>query len=55
MVLAGLPRDVVMGLTDHSTERSFNKYIKMSREQNADRVADHPVFKGRSFLHAANE
>jgi len=55
MVLAGLPRDVVMGLTDHSTERSFNKYIKMSREQNADRVADHPVFKGRSFLHAVNE
>ena len=55
MVLAGLPRDVVMGLTDHSTEKSFNKYIKMSREQNADRVADHPVFKGRSFLHAVNE
>jgi hypothetical protein len=39
-----LKYDVVMGLTDHSTERSFNKYIKMSREQNADRVADHPVF-----------
>jgi len=44
--LAGVPKTSIMKLTGHRTERSFMKYIKISPEENARLVAQHPFFSG---------
>ena len=44
MYLAGLPTISIMKITGHRTEKSFLKYIKISQEQNADKLANHPRF-----------
>lgn len=38
----------IMKLTGHKTETSFMKYIKVTAEEVADRLADHPFFTGQS-------
>ena len=43
--LADVPVISIMKITGHKTERSFMKYIKISQEENADKLVDHPFFK----------
>ena len=42
--LAGVPSISIMKITGHRSEKSFLKYIKITPEQNADLMANHPFF-----------
>lgn len=44
MYLSDVPPISIMKITGHRTERSFLKYIKITPEQNADKLAIHPRF-----------
>jgi integrase len=44
MFLAGIPPISIMRITGHRTEREFLKYIKITNQQNASNLADHPYF-----------
>jgi integrase len=43
--LAGVPTISIMKITSHRTEKSFLKYIKISQEDNANKLVNHPFFK----------
>jgi integrase len=45
MYLAGIPSIAIMAITGHRTEKDFMKYIKVSKEQNAQILANHEFFK----------
>jgi len=45
MFIAGVPAISIMKITGHRTEKSFMKYIRISQEENAKLLADHPFFK----------
>ena len=42
--LEGVPTISLMKITGHRTEKSFLKYIKISQEDNANKLIDHPFF-----------
>ena len=42
---AGVPSISIMKITGHQTERSFLRYIRISQEENANNLLDHPFFK----------
>jgi integrase len=42
---AGVPTIAIMKITGHTTEKSFLRYIKISKEENAELLAEHPFFK----------
>lgn len=42
--LAGVPTISIMKITGHKTEKSFMKYIKISQEDNANKLLNHPFF-----------
>ncbi|BDW92732.1 hypothetical protein MACH07_15640 [Flagellimonas marinaquae] len=44
LYLADVPSISIMKITGHKTERSFLHYIKISQEQNADKLLNHPFF-----------
>ena len=46
MYLAGVPTIGIMKISGHQTEREFLKYIKVSKQQNADILSNHPYFIG---------
>jgi site-specific recombinase XerD len=46
MFLSGIPTLSIMKITGHKTESAFMKYIKMSAEENAMNLKDHPYFSG---------
>jgi len=43
--LQGLDTLDIMAISGHKTETSFLKYIKVTREQRAKRIAQHPFFR----------
>lgn len=43
--LAGIPAITIMKITGHKTESSFLRYIRISQEENANKLLDHPFFK----------
>ena len=43
--LAGIPELSIRRITGHKTESSFLKYVKITGEQNALLLSDHPFFK----------
>lgn len=45
MYLAGIPAISIMKITNHRTQASFMKYIKVSQEENARLLQNHPFFK----------
>ena len=45
MFLAGVKTISIMKITGHKTERAFMKYIKITADQNADKLSEHPYFK----------
>jgi len=45
MYLAQIPSISIMKITGHRTERSFLKYIRITQEENAAKLAEHPFFK----------
>jgi len=45
MFLAGIPPISIMKITGHKTERAFLKYIRMSEEDNAYKMAENDYFK----------
>lgn len=47
MYLAGVPTIAIMKITGHKTEREFMKYIKITEEQTAMELMNHPYFCGR--------
>ncbi len=44
LYLADVPAISIMKMTGHRTERSFLKYIRVTQEQNADKLVNHPFF-----------
>jgi integrase len=42
--LADIPSISIMKITGHKTEKSFLKYIKITEEQNAEKLSNHPFF-----------
>ena len=45
LFLAGVPTLTIMKITGHRTEKSFLRYIRISPEENARLLAEHPYFK----------
>jgi integrase len=45
MYLAGIPTISIMKITGHRTEKAFLKYIRISQEDNALKLSEHPYFK----------
>jgi hypothetical protein len=43
--LQNVPTISIMKITGHRTEKSFLKYIKISQEDNANKLINHPFFK----------
>jgi integrase len=43
--LNGVPTISIMKITGHKTEKTFLKYIRISQEDNANKLLDHPFFK----------
>ena len=44
LYLADIPSISIMKITGHKTEKSFLRYIKVTQEQNADKLLNHPFF-----------
>lgn len=44
LYLADIPSISIMKITGHKSERSFLQYIKVTQEQNADKLLSHPFF-----------
>jgi len=44
MFLAGIPSISIMKITGHKTEREFLKYIRVTKEENATLLMNHPYF-----------
>lgn len=42
--LQNVPTISIMKITGHRTEKSFLKYIKISKEDNANKLISHPFF-----------
>ncbi|RYE52906.1 MAG: hypothetical protein EOP48_15475 [Sphingobacteriales bacterium] len=42
--LLGVPSISIMKITGHKTEKNFLQYIKISQEDNANKLIDHPFF-----------
>ena len=49
MYLAKIPTIGIMQISGHKTEREFLKYIKVSKQQNADILSSHPYFIGNTL------
>lgn len=47
--LSGVPTIDIMAISTHKTESSFMKYIKVTKEQQADRMAQHPFFQDKAM------
>lgn len=47
MYLAGIPTLAIMMITGHRTEKAFLKYIRVTKEENAIRLASHPYFNAK--------
>lgn len=47
--LSGVPTIDIMAISTHKTESSFMKYIKVTKEQQADRMAQHPFFQNKAM------
>lgn len=45
MFKAGIPAISIMKITGHTTENSFMKYIRITQEENAELLKNHPYFK----------
>jgi integrase len=45
LYLAGVPSITIMKITGHQTEKNFLRYIRISQEENANKLLDHPFFK----------
>ena len=44
MFLAGIPTISIMKITGHKTEREFLKYIRVTKEETAQTLMNHPYF-----------
>lgn len=44
--LAHVPTLAIMKITGHSSEKVFLRYIRISQEDNARQLQEHPFFKG---------
>jgi len=49
MYLEGIPTIDIMKISGHKTEREFLKYIKVSKEETAVILSDHPYFVGNTL------
>ena len=47
MYLAKIPTIAIMKITGHKTEKEFMKYIKITEEQTAMELMNHPYFSGK--------
>jgi integrase len=44
LYLADVPSITIMKITGHKTEKAFLKYIRLSQEENANKLINHPFF-----------
>ena len=50
MYLAGVAAAKIMLITGHKTESSFFKYIRISKDENAKELSQHPFFRKSSIF-----
>ncbi|MCX6234986.1 MAG: phage integrase SAM-like domain-containing protein [Bacteroidetes bacterium] len=50
--LMNIPTLAIMKITGHRTEKAFLTYIRVSAEENADKLMEHPFFQAHSNLKA---
>ena len=43
-IIAELPTQLIMKITGHKTEKSFNAYVRFSNEDNAIKLKEHAFF-----------
>lgn len=55
MYLAEVPTISIMKITGHKTERAFMKYIKVSDEENADKLSKHKFFQKSPLRKVVNK
>lgn len=48
--LAGVPVIAIMKITGHKTEKAFMTYIRITKEQNAEKLLSHPFFQSKTNL-----
>lgn len=53
--LSGMDSIDIMAISGHTTEKSFLRYIKVTKEQIALRMADHPFFSDKKVSLGTNE
>ncbi len=53
--LSGMDSIDIMAISGHTTEKSFLRYIKVTKEQIALRMADHPFFTDKKTSLGSNE
>ncbi len=51
MYLSGIPVIDIMKISGHRTEKEFMKYIRITPEETALRLSDHPYFSGLKVAH----
>jgi integrase len=44
LYLADIPSITIMKMTGHKTEKAFLRYIRLTQEQNANKLLHHPFF-----------
>jgi integrase len=44
LFLADVPAITIMKITGHKTDKSFLRYIRISQEENANKLLNHPFF-----------
>jgi len=55
LFLAGVPSISIMKITGHKTERAFLTYIRISGEDNAAKLMEHPFFQQKPILDNNNK
>ncbi len=45
LYMAGVPSITIMKITGHKTEKNFLRYIRISQEENANKLLNHPFFQ----------
>ncbi|PKQ66392.1 hypothetical protein BZG01_11345 [Labilibaculum manganireducens] len=48
-IYAGVPVINIMAIRIHTSKSSFLKYIKVTKEEQADRMAQHPLFTDKAI------
>jgi integrase len=50
LYLVDVPSITIMKITGHKTEKSFLRYIRITQEENANKLLNHPFFNNHKMV-----